>query len=228
MIIFEKKFLDKNKLKKFDDLNSFSNVIQPKIEELKKDYLHKGLWRRNIFKNDNEICLELGCGKGEYTVELAKRNPHINYIGIDIKGARIWSGASESKKLKNIFFLRTRIEFLNNFFDKGEINLIWITFPDPHIKKRSESRRLTHKNFLNIYKTILSRKGFVNLKTDSEFLHGYTLGVLSNLNCKIIQSTHDLYNSQICSKDCEIKTYYEEKFLKLGKKITYIKFKFEY
>ena len=180
------------------------------------------------FKNDNEICLELGCGKGEYTVELAKRNPHINYIGIDIKGARIWSGASESKKLKNIFFLRTRIEFLNNFFDQGEINLIWITFPDPHIKKRSESRRLTHKNFLNIYKTILSRKGFVNLKTDSEFLHGYTLGVLSNLNCKIIQSTHDLYNSQICSKDCEIKTYYEEKFLKLGKKITYIKFKFEY
>ena len=220
--------MGKNKLKKFDDLNNFSNVIQPKIEELKKDYLHKGLWRRNIFKNDNEICLELGCGKGEYTVELAKRNPHINYIGIDIKGARIWSGANESKKLKNIFFLRTRIEFLNYFFDKGEINLIWITFPDPHIKKRSESRRLTHKNFLNIYNTILSRKGFVNLKTDSEFLHGYTLGVLSNLNCKIIKSTHDLYNSQICSKDCEIKTYYEEKFLKLGKKITYIKFKFEY
>ena len=223
-----KKTLGKNKLKKFDDLNNFSNVIQPKIEELKKDYLHKGLWRSNIFKNNNEICLELGCGKGEYTVELAKRNPHINYIGIDIKGARIWSGASKSKKLKNIFFLRTRIEFLNNFFDKQEINLIWITFPDPHIKKRSESRRLTHKNFLNVYKTILSRKGFVNLKTDSEFLHVYTLGVLSNLNCKIIKSTHDLYNSQICSKDSEIKTYYEKKFLKLGKKITYIKFKFEY
>ena len=110
--------MGKNKLKKFDDLNNFSNVIQPKIEELKKDYLHKGLWRRNIFKNDNEICLELGCGKGEYTVELAKRNPHINYIGIDIKGARIWSGANESKKLKNIFFLRTRIEFLNKFIDK--------------------------------------------------------------------------------------------------------------
>ena len=90
--------MGKNKLKKFDDLNNFSNVIQPKIEELKKDYLHKGLWRRNIFKNNNEICLELGCGKGEYTVELAKRNPNINYIGIDIKGARIWSGASESKK----------------------------------------------------------------------------------------------------------------------------------
>ena len=107
------------------------------MKSSKKDYLHKGFWRRNIFKNDNEICLELGCGKGEYTVELVKRNPHINYIGIDIKGARIWSGASESKKLKNIFFLRTRIEFLNNFFfDKGEINLIWITFPDPHIKKK--------------------------------------------------------------------------------------------
>ena len=192
-----------------------SHVIQPKREDLLNDkFKLKGSWL-NLFNNNNPIIVELGCGKGEYTVALAKMFPNYNYIGIDIKGSRIYSGAKivDDLQLNNVLFIRTQIEYLEFIFAEDEIFEIWITFPDPQIKFNRRKKRLTSLKFLAIYKTILIVNGCVNLKTDSMFLHGYTLGLLENGPFKILQSSHDIYALNEVDKSLNIKTYYEKIFL---------------
>ena len=220
--------MGKSKLLKFSELNNLSNTIQPKEKELLSDNFYlKDNWNKE-FDNNNPIILELGCGKGEYTIALAQNNPHKNYIGIDIKGNRIWKGATISQKnnLKNVRFLRTQIEFLDKCFSSQEVSEIWITFPDPHIKYRRRKKRLVSPFMLNLYEKIIIKNAFIHLKTDSEFLHGYTLGLLEKKNAEVIKSTHDLYNSNIEDEILKVKTFYESMFLQKNKAITYICFKF--
>lgn len=220
--------MSRTKLKKFEKLKRMSHVIQPKRNELLgENFGFKGCWS-SVFNNKNPIVLELGCGKGEYTIELAKRFPNYNYIGIDIKGARIYSGAQRviAENLKNILFIRTQIEYLESIFDVNEIFEIWITFPDPQVKFHRRNKRLTSPNFLKMYNQILQKGGVVNLKTDSQFLHGYTLGILQTGPYKIIKSMHDIYNVGFNDNRLNIKTYYEEMFLLNKQPITYIQFSF--
>ena len=175
--------------------------------------------------------MELGCGKGEYSVGLAKSFPEKNFIGIDIKGARFWFGAKEAhdKNLNNAAFLRTQIELVDCFFDQDEVDEIWITFPDPQIKYRRTKHRMTHPDFLDRYRKILKKDGIIHLKTDSEFLHGYTLGLLQGQGHEIISAHHDIYGAPEYEPGTpllrEIKTYYEGLFSAKGKTITYIKFR---
>ena len=219
----------KNKLKKFIENESFSNVIQPERKELLSDsFIYKGNWNKLYFKNNNPIIVELGCGKGEYTVNLAKSNPSKNYIGIDIKGARFWRGAKTSidENLENVVFLRTQIELIDFVFGKQEVKEIWLTFPDPQIKYQRRKHRLTNPLFLNLYKNILVDKGMVHLKTDSEFLHGYTLGVLKGLSINPLFSNHDIYkNNNAPAEVINIKTHYEKLFLETKKNISYLRFR---
>ena len=220
--------MGKGKLRKFAETETFDNVIQPPFEEIfKKDYFLKKKWNSVIFKNNNPIVLELGCGKGEYTLGLARRFPEKNFIGIDIKGARIWKGAKEAilGNLNNVAFLRTRIEFISSFFGNNEISEIWITFPDPQIKKRRNKKRLTAPRFLSYYKEFLKDDGIIHLKTDSIEMHEYTLAVVDINNLEKIICTDDLYNSSINNDILNIRTFYEQIFLNEGKKITYLKFK---
>ena len=220
----------KNKLKRFIQNESFSNVIQPKRQELlSKNFNYKGNWNSLYFKNNNPIIIELGCGRGEYTVNLAKLNPDKNYIGIDIKGARFWRGAKTSidEKLDNVVFLRTQIELINLVFGKDEVDEIWLTFPDPQIKYQRTKHRLTNPFFINLYKKILKSKGIVHLKTDSEFLHGYTLGILKSFSVNLIFSNHDIYkNNNAPDEVINIKTHYEKLFLESNKNISYLSFTF--
>jgi|TARA_B110000438_G_scaffold24227_1_gene22435 tRNA (guanine-N7-)-methyltransferase len=220
----------KNKLKKFIENESFSNVIQPERKELLSDsFIFRGNWNKLYFKNNNPIIVELGCGKGEYTVNLAKSNPSKNYIGIDIKGARFWRGAKTSldENLENVVFLRTQIELIDFVFGKQEVKEIWLTFPDPQIKYQRRKHRLTNPLFLNRYKNILVDKGMVHLKTDSEFLHGYTLGVLEGMSIKPLFSNHDIYkNNNAPDEVINIKTHYEKLFLETKKNISYLRFSF--
>ena len=218
----------KNKLKRFKENLNFTNLFQPTRDDLiEKNFELRGKWN-SFFKNDNPIVLELGCGKGEYTTELAKLNPNKNYIGIDIKGARIWKGAKESiqNNLNNVCFIRTQIELIDKIFFKQEISEIWITFPDPQVKFHRRNKRLTSPNFLKMYNQILQKGGVVNLKTDSQFLHGYTLGILETGPYKIIKSMHDIYNVGFNDNRLNIKTHYEEMFLLNKQPITYIQFSF--
>ena len=219
----------KNKLKRFKENLNFTNLIQPTRDDLiEKNFELRGNWN-SFFKNDNPIVLELGCGKGEYTTELAKLNPNKNYIGIDIKGARIWKGAKESiqNNLNNVCFIRTQIELIDKIFFKQEISEIWITFPDPQQKIQRKKHRLTNVVFMSMYKKILKKGGVVNLKTDSEFLHGYTLGIIEGMGIDPIFSNHDIYSNNNAPKEVlEIKTFYEKKFID-SKKITFLKFKFD-
>ncbi|MGW9684198.1 tRNA (guanosine(46)-N7)-methyltransferase TrmB [Flagellimonas sp. 2504JD1-5] len=217
----------KNKLKRFKENETFANVIQPKRDEIISGFGLKGKWN-TFFKNDQPIVLELGCGKGEYTVGLGKRNPDKNYIGIDIKGARFWRGAksAQEENLGNVSFLRTQIELIDLLFDENEVGEIWITFPDPQIKYKRTKHRLTNPVFLKKYKQILKPKGIVHLKTDSEFMHGYTLGLLQGEGHEIIYSNHDVYkNAGSPSEVLEIQTFYENQYLDQGKPITYIQFR---
>ena len=220
----------KNKLKRFSENLTFKNVIQPeRVQIVNNNFKFKGNWNKLIFKNNNPIVVELGCGKGEYSVALAKANPEINYIGIDIKGARFWKGAKDAieNKLNNVIFLRTQIELIENIFDKNEVSEIWITFPDPQIKLKREKHRLVNLKFIDIYRNILHKGGVLNLKTDSEFLHGYMLGLISGNNfLELIYSNHDIYKQSGSPKNVtEIKTFYELKFLKESKPITFISFR---
>ncbi|RIV70661.1 tRNA (guanosine(46)-N7)-methyltransferase TrmB [Flagellimonas aequoris] len=217
----------KNKLKRFKENETFSNVVQPKRDEVMEGFQHKGDWA-SFFGNNNPIVLELGCGKGEYTVGLAKRNPSKNYIGVDIKGARFWRGAKIAMEegLKNVAFLRSQIELVDLLFGEKEVSEIWITFPDPQIKYKRTKHRMTNPDFLKKYKHILKPDGVVNLKTDSEFMHGYTLGLLQGLGYEIIYSNHDVYkNEGAPSEVLEIQTFYENQYLEKGKPITYIQFR---
>ena len=216
---------------RFAENRTLSNVFQPTREEALADFHLKGKWREEFFKNDNPIVLELGCGKGEYSVGLAKAFPEKNFIGIDIKGARFWFGAKEAiaENLTNVAFLRTQIELLEGFFAQDEVDEIWITFPDPQIKFKRTKHRMTNPEFLERYKKMLKKEGTVHLKTDSEFLHGYTLGLLQGQGHEIISAHHDIYGAPEYEPGTpllrEIKTYYEGLFSAKGKTITYIKFK---
>ncbi|MEP2936201.1 MAG: tRNA (guanosine(46)-N7)-methyltransferase TrmB [Gilvibacter sp.] len=217
----------KNKLKRFKENESFDNVIQPSREDVINDSLSlKGNWNTSLFKNDNPITLELGCGKGEYTVALARRYPDRNFIGIDIKGARFWRGAKTAleDKLPNVLFLRTQIELVDYVFAKGEVSEIWITFPDPQIKYKRTKHRMTNPEFLKRYKQILKPDGLLHLKTDSEFMHGYTLGLLEGIGAVIEYAHHDVYGNEYSPKEVtEIQTFYEKQYLEIDKKITYLK-----
>ena len=219
----------KNKLRRFRENEAFENVIQPSREELEKDQFSlKGKWKQEFFKNDNPIVLELGCGKGEYTIGLSKQDSEKNFIGIDIKGARFWRGAKTAMEddLQNVAFLRTQIELIDRVFAENEVDEIWITFPDPQIKYKRTKHRLTNTEFLQKYKHILKPKGLVNLKTDSEFMHGYTLGLLHGEGHEILYAHHDIYKNEYSPKAVtEIQTFYEKQYLEKGKPITYIQFR---
>lgn len=218
----------KNKLKRFRENETFENVIQPGREEiLEGKFSLKGRWKEH-FGNDNPIVLELGCGKGEYTVGLAKMFPERNYIGVDIKGARFWRGAKSAleESLPNVAFLRTQIELIDRLFAPGEVSEIWITFPDPQIKYKRTKHRLTNQSFLKKYSEILEAGGKLHLKTDSEFMHGYTLGLLHGLGHEIVYANHDVYRNEGSPAEVlNIQTFYEKQFLAEGKRITYIQFR---
>jgi tRNA (guanine-N7-)-methyltransferase len=219
----------KNKLKRFKENETFENVLQPTREEVVSgEFQYKGKWNSDFFKNNNPIIVELGCGKGEYTIGLAERNPNINYIGIDVKGARFWRGAKTAIEtgMNNVGFVRTQIELIENIFSSHEISEIWITFPDPQIKYKRTKHRMTNSEFLKMYKRILKPEGVVNLKTDSEFMHGYTLGLLHGEGHEVLYSNHNVYkNEGSPSEVTEIQTFYENQYLEINKAITYIRFK---
>jgi tRNA (guanine-N7-)-methyltransferase len=217
----------KNKLARWIELDSFDNVIQPEIGEVAgKDYPVKSNWNNEVFRNGNPVVLELGCGKGEYTVGLAARFPEKNYIGVDIKGARMWRGAktSNEQKLQNVAFLRTRIEFINSFFTTDEVDEIWITFPDPHPGGKNSNKRLTSPWYLNLYRQFMKNKGIIHLKTDNTELYNYTKSIVEFNDQDIIFSTNDLYSEELPNDILSIRTHYENIFLKAGLKINYISF----
>lgn len=221
----------KNKLKRFRENDTFENVVQPSREEVISDAKNlKGNWKKEFFKNNNPLVLELGCGKGEYSVNLAQVHPEKNFLGVDIKGARFWRGAKTALEdgLKNVGFLRTQIELIDHLFDENEVDEIWITFPDPQIKYKRTKHRLTNLDFLSKYKKILKPDGWMHLKTDSEFMHGYTLGILHASDAVIEYAHHDVYNTEYSPKEVTgIQTFYEKQYLEENKRITYIRFKFK-
>ena len=220
----------KNKLKRFEENQSFDNVIQPSREEVLSGFSLKGQWQ-SYFKNNNPIILELGCGKGEYSVALSEKYPEKNFIGVDIKGARFWRGAKTALEndFQNVAFLRTQIELIDHCFDKNEVSEIWITFPDPQIKYKRTKHRLITKPFLEQYQSILNANGLVHLKTDSEFLHGYLLGLLHEGPHEILFAHHDIYNSSSPPEEATaIQTFYEKQYLEHKKAITYVKFRTKY
>ncbi len=219
----------KNKLKRFSENETFTNVFQPTREEVVGDQFPlKGKWNSEFFKNDNPIVLELGCGKGEYSVGLAERFPEKNFVGIDIKGARFWRGAKTAVEsgMNNVAFVRTQIELINHIFAENEVSEIWITFPDPQIKYKRTKHRMTNAEFLERYKKILKPSGLMHLKTDSEFMHGYTLGLLHGLGHEVIYANHNIYKNEGAPAEVTgIQTFYESQYLEVNKPITYIKFR---
>ena len=220
----------KNKLKRFRENESFSNVHQPTREEVLQGFHLKGKWN-DYFKNNHGIVLELGCGKGEYTIALAKKHPELNFIGIDLKGARFWRGAKTAleENLTNVAFIRTQIELVDCVFDTNEIEEIWITFPDPQIKYTRTKHRMTNPTFLKKYHQILKNQGIVNLKTDSEYMHGYTLGLLEGAGHEICYAHLDVYRNPHSPQDVvDTQTFYENQYLQEGKPITYIKFRLNF
>ncbi|MDB3913459.1 tRNA (guanosine(46)-N7)-methyltransferase TrmB [Flavobacteriaceae bacterium] len=220
----------KNKLKRFHENETFPNVIQPTRDEVLSNFPFQGKWH-SFFKNNNPISVELGCGKGEYTIALAEKNPDKNFIGIDIKGARFWRGAKTAleNKLTNVAFIRTQIELVDSIFSKAEVDEIWITFPDPQIKYKRTKHRMTNHDFLLKYNHILKEGGVINLKTDSEFMHGYTLGLLHGEGHEILHANHDVYKDYYSPDEVTgTQTFYEKKYLEKGKAITYIKFRLNF
>ena len=219
----------KNKLKRFKENETFVNVFQPTREEVVADqFSMKGKWNTDFFKNDHPIVLELGCGKGEYSIGLAERNPNKNFIGIDIKGARFWRGAKTAveNRLRNVAFLRTQIELIEHCFAPNEVSEIWITFPDPQIKYKRTKHRMTNAVFLSNYKKILKPSGLMHLKTDSEFMHGYTLGLLHGAGHEVLYANHNIYlNEGAPAEVTGIQTFYESQYLEVNKPITYIQFR---
>ena len=217
--------MGKNKLKKFSEMETIECVFQYPFARLEQDgFPLRGHWRDSFFHNENPIVLELGCGKGEYAVGLAGRFPDKNFIGIDIKGARMWTGATQARDLglKNVAFVRTHIELLPHFFAEGEVDEIWITFPDPQMKK--VRKRLTSTTFLNLYRKVLRPGGMIRLKTDSPFLYTYTR-LLTELNGIVPETnTDDLYHSGIDNDILQIRTFYEQQWLDRGLTIKYIAF----
>ena len=220
--------MGKNKLKKFSEMETMDFVLQYPFGVLAREgFPYRGKWHSDFFHNDNPIVLELGCGKGEYTVGLARRFPDKNFIGIDIKGARMWTGACQARDegLKNVAFLRTDIELLDRFFAAGEVSEIWITFPDPQMKK--VRKRLTGTRFLELYRKVLAPGGVINLKTDSPFLYTYTRIMAEHNNLDMLANTSDLYGEgrDAAMDILGIRTYYEQQWLDRGLTIKYISFR---
>lgn len=207
----------------------YPNVFQPTFEDLKSGFSIKGKWKSEVFKNDNPLVVELGCGKGEYSLGLSRKYPDKNFLGVDVKGARMWKGASDANNegISNVAFLRTRIEFIEYCFAKSEIDEIWITFPDPQIKKKRAKNRLTHPVFLERYSNILQDNGLIHLKTDSQFLHGYTLGIIEGHQHHLEDAEHDIYNAVLKRENMEIKTHYEKLFLAKNMPISYLRFRLQ-
>ena len=242
--------MGKNKLARWQELGSFTNVIQTEATDVvEKDHQIKGNWKSHIFKNSNPIILELGCGKGEYSIGLAEMFPENNFIGVDIKGARMWRGAktSNERQMTNVAFLRTRIEFIDRFFSEDEVDEIWITFPDPHPGTRNSNKRLTSPWYLNKYIKFLKNNGIIHLKTDNVELFQYTRSVIKANNLEELFSSNNLYSEELKPEDViigvsdslnlpkesllfvnnilSIKTFYEKQFLAKEMKITYLAFK---
>lgn len=219
----------KNKLKRFKENETFENVFQPSREEVVGGFFSlKGKWNTDFFKNNNPIIIELGCGKGEYSIGLAERFPNKNFVGIDLKGARFWRGAktANDNSILNVAFVRTQIELITTIFGENEVDEIWITFPDPQIKYKRTKHRMTNSNFLRLYKKILKPNGCVHLKTDSEFMHGYTLGLLHGEGHEVVYANHNVYKNEGAPEVVTaIQTFYENKYLEINKAITYICFK---
>lgn len=218
--------MGKNKLAKFANMEEYPHVFQYPFSVLReKGFEMKGKWNEQFFKNDHPIVLELGCGKGEYSVGLAKLFPEKNFIGIDIKGARMWTGAKQSleESLSNVAFLRTHIELLENFFAPSEISEIWITFPDPQMTK--VNKRMTSTRFMKLYRKFLKPEGVIHLKTDSNFMFTYTSAMVDTNELPVLFRNDDLYASDLQDKILGIKTYYEQQWIARGLTIKYIKFK---
>ena len=218
--------MGKNKLRKFAEVEQMPHVIQVPFGALAEEFELRGKWHRQFFRNENPIVLELGCGRGEYTVGLARVNPDANFIGIDIKGARLWAGAKESMQegMTNVGFLRTNIELLPRFFAPGEVAEIWITFPDPQMKK--VRKRLTATNFLQMYSEFLTPDGIINLKTDSPFLYTYTSRLVHLNRLEVLAETDDLYGADGEGVKCpDIRTHYEQQWLARGLNIKFLSFR---
>lgn len=220
-----------SKLEKFADLDTFKNSFTLFFEKLADGFALKGKWRDTYFKNDRPLILELGCGKGEYTLGLSQNNRDKNYIGVDIKGNRIWTGAREAleKNLENVAFLRTRIDFIDHCFNENEVDEIWITFPDPQPQSTRARSRLTHPIFINRYRKFLKPGGLVHLKTDNTGFYEYTLEMIAENKLPLIWHTSDLYRN--CPEDRQelvnIKTYYEKLFTEKGEDIKYVCFRLQ-
>lgn len=201
-------------------------MFQLNYEQLVNGFELKGNWNKNFFKNQNDNMIELGCGKGEYTVGLAQLFPDRNFIGVDIKGARIWRGlvTADEKKLKNVAFVRSKINLIEYFFGQNEISEIWITFPDPHPSKIKEKRRLISPQFLNRYYDVLKPDGVIHLKTDNIILFEYTLDVIRDYGHELLYTTYDVYGEENDKALTQIQTFYEKKWLDIGTKIKYLRF----
>lgn len=215
--------MGKDKLRKFAEVATFDNVVQ-----LDAGKAYKGEWAQKFFKNQNPVILELACGKGEYTVNLAKLFPEKNFIGIDYKGNRIWRGAKTAIEdgIENVGFLRIQIETILEYFSAGEVDEIWITFPDPQPQDSREKKRLTHPKFLERYKLLLKEAGLMHLKTDNDGFYAYTLEQIAAWQLEKLKETTDLYKSSLLDDVLSIKTYYERKYLANNKNINYVQWKF--
>jgi len=216
----------KNKLQKFADNRTFSNLFQYSYEEIINGFHLKGKWAQDFFKNNNDIVIELGCGKGEYSVGMAEMYPDKNFIGLDIKGARLWRGlvTAKEKAIKNVAFVRGRINLVNHYFGKDEVSEIWITFPDPHARDTKARKRLTSPEFLKRYTGFLKKDGVINLKTDNIIVFESTLDTIKEYGHKIIYQTYDVYSEGIDNELTSIQTFYEKKWLEHGTKIKFLKF----
>ncbi|WP_422353968.1 tRNA (guanosine(46)-N7)-methyltransferase TrmB [Roseivirga pacifica] len=218
--------MGRSKLKRFAENLERENILQdekPNFDKL------KGNWNKEHFKNDLPLIVELGCGKGEYSVGLAERFPQNNFIGVDVKGDRLWVGSTEAmeKGIDTVAFLRAQIQQIDTFFNENEVSEFWITFPDPRPKKRDVKRRLTSPRFLEMYKKLLKPEGIVNFKTDNTALFEYTLETLQERkDIKDLKFTFDLYNSDLQEYTFGIKTTFEKKYLEKGVEIKYMQFKF--
>ena len=217
--------MGKNKLQRFEAMNRYPHVFQYPFSVLEeKEFEMRGKWNELFFRNDHPIVIELGCGKGEYTVGLAKRYPEKNFIGVDIKGARMWSGATQSlqDKMPNVAFLRTHIELIDRFFTPCEVSEIWITFPDPQMAK--VNKRMTSTRFMQLYSRILKENGTIHLKTDSPFMYAYTCAMIQANRLLVEVATDDLYSSNAVDDILSIQTFYEQQWLSRGMRIKYIRF----
>jgi tRNA (guanine-N7-)-methyltransferase len=216
----------KRKLQRFAENLTFPHLFQPEVYYPPSDFLMKGNWHKDFFKNKNPIVLELGCGRGEYTVQMAELFPSKNFIGIDWKGARLWRGAKtvQEQQMDNVAFLRIQIQYIEYFFAQSEVSEIWITFPDPQPQKTRERKRLTSEVFLNKYKNILTAAGIIHLKTDNEGFYNFTLETLQSFNLPVHLQTANLYESPYIDEVLSIKTKYELMFLEKGAQSKYVRF----